>query len=133
VRAQPSLGLVLAALSLASLAPRDALAFCRTTTCDKNCAPDRNGCATRGEYVYWPDACVTYAVQDMGSPLRGISAYETDQVMRNAFSAWLGADCPGGGHPSIGVVPLGGASCDQVEFNAPLAGRPLSANANLVI
>ena len=60
-----SLGLTLAALSLASLAPRDALAFCRTTTCDKNCAPDRNGCATRGEYVYWPDACVTYAVPTM--------------------------------------------------------------------
>jgi hypothetical protein len=129
----PSLALTLAALIVAAPAPGDALAFCRTTTCDKNCLPDRNGCATRGEYVYWPDACVTYAVQDKGSPLRGISAYETDQVMRNAFSAWLGADCPGGGHPSIGVVPLGGASCDKVEFNAPRSGRPLSANANLVI
>jgi hypothetical protein len=119
------------------LAPRAALAYCRTTTCEptstNDCGVDRQGCTTKGEPVFWPDACVTYAVQSNGSPLRGISAYDTDQVMRKAFAAWLGADCPGGGHPSIGVVPLGGASCDQVEFNGPEAGRPLSSNANLVI
>jgi len=120
-----------------SFAPRAALGYCRTTTCEQtptdDCGVNRQGCATRGEYVFWPDACVTYAVQSRGSPRRGISAYDTDQVMRKAFAAWLGADCPGGGHPSIGVVPLGGASCDQVEFNGPESGRPLSANANLVI
>jgi len=127
-------GVSVVALTLvSSLLPRAALAFCRTTTCERNCAPDRNGCATRGEYVFWPDACVTYAVQSLGSPLRGISAFDTDQAMRAAFAAWLGADCPGAGSPSIGVVPLGGASCAEAEFNRPEAGRPLAANANLVI
>lgn len=118
------------------LAPRAAQAYCRTTTCDpamEDCDLDPQGCATRGEYLYWPDACVTYAVQRSGSPLRGISAYDTDQALRAAFSAWLGADCAGGGSPSLGVIPLGGASCDQVEFNPAEQGRPLTPNANLVI
>jgi len=77
----------LVAVFCVSFAPRAALAYCRTTTCEpkeEDCALDRQGCATRGEYVFWPDACVTYAVQSRGSPLRGISAYDTDQVMRKA-------------------------------------------------
>jgi Matrixin len=123
---------------LLCLAPRSALGFCRTTTCNPqreqdHCQPNQQGCATRGEPVFWSDACVTFAVQERGSPRRGISAYDTDLVMGAAFSAWLGAECPGGGHPSLGVVPLGGASCDQVEFNGPEGGRPLTPNANLVI
>jgi hypothetical protein len=98
-----------------------------------DCGINAQGCATRGLPVFWPDACVSYAVQQDGSPLRGISAFETDEAMRAAFAAWLGAECPGGGRPSLGVVPLGGAVCDQVEFNMPEAGRPLTPNANLVI
>src|SRR5262245_21214443 len=130
--------LPLALVFLLSLAPRLAFGFCRTTTCDPmdgevDCGTDRDGCATRGEPVFWPDDCVTYAVQQKGSPLRGISAHDTDEAMRAAFAAWLGARCPGGGHTSIGVVPLGGAVCDQVEFNPPEGGRPLAPNANLVI
>jgi hypothetical protein len=119
-----------------ALVPRPALAYCRTTTCDpvtEDCGINEQGCATRGQYLYWPDACVTYAVQRNGSPLRGISAYDTDGALRAAFSAWLGADCSGGGSPSLGVIPLGGASCDQVEFNPTESGRPLTPNANLVI
>jgi hypothetical protein len=136
----PLLGLL---ALLGSLPPRAALAFCRTTTCDPNaetpdgrkmeCRVDAEGCTRRGLPVFWPDACVTYAVQQNGSPLRGISAFDTDEVMRKAFAAWLGAECPGGGRPSLGVVPLGGAVCDQVEFNKPEGGRPLTPNANLVI
>jgi len=91
------------------------------------------GCPTRGEPLFWPDACVTYAVQLRGSPLREVDAFETDQVMRKAFAAWLGTECPEGGKPSLGVIPLGGASCDKVEFNAPDMGRGGAPNANLVI
>lgn len=121
----------------ACLLTRPASAYCRTTTCDPEldplgCAPVRD-CATRGEQLFWPDACVTYAVQLHGSPLRGISAYELDQVMRRAFLAWLSVECPGGGKPSLGVVPLGGASCDRVEFNPPVMGQGGPPNANIVM
>lgn len=91
------------------------------------------GCPTRGEPLFWPDACVTYAVQRRGSALREVDAFETDQVMRRAFTTWLGTECPTGGQPSLGVVPLGGASCDKVEFNPPDMGRGGAPNANLVI
>ena len=91
------------------------------------------GCPTLGEPLFWPDACVTYAVQRRGSPLRGISAEQLDQTMQAAFSAWLGTECPQGGTPSIGVVSLGGASCDQVEFNPPDLGRAGAPNANIVM
>jgi hypothetical protein len=132
VRASPALLIGL----LVCLGGRSALAFCRTTTCDpeqEDCGIDENGCATRGQSLFWPDACVTYAVQFNGSTLRGISAYDTDQAMQAAFLAWLGSECPGGGHPSLGVIPLGGASCSQAEYNPPEQGRPLATNANLVI
>jgi hypothetical protein len=114
-----------------------ALAYCRTTTCDplvdnQSCAP-MGGCPTLGEPLFWPDACVTYAVQRLGSPLRSISAYQLDQAMRAAFSAWLGTECPQSGTPSIGVISLGGASCDQVEFNPPELGRAGAPNANIVM
>jgi hypothetical protein len=116
---------------------RPAAAYCRTTTCDplideSGCAPV-SGCATLGEGLFWPDACVTYAVQSLGSPLRGVSAYELDQAMRSAFTAWIGTECPQGGKPSIGVIPLGGATCDLVEFNPPEMGRAGAPNANIVI
>jgi hypothetical protein len=132
VRASP---LLLVGL-LVCLGARSAQAYCRTTTCDpkqEDCGIDENGCAIRGETLFWPDACVTYAVQRNGSALRGISAYDTDQAMQAAFQAWLGTECPGGGHPSLGVIPLGGARCDQAEYNPPEDGRPLAPNANLVI
>jgi hypothetical protein len=91
------------------------------------------GCATEGEPLFWPDACVTYAVQLRGSRLRNITGFDLDQVMQRAFTAWLGAECPGGGRPSLGVVPLGGVSCGEVEFNAPLLGRGGAPNANIVV
>ena len=121
---------------LVCLGGRSAQAYCRTTTCDperEDCGLDEDGCATRGQTLFWPDACVTYAVQRNGSSLRGISAHDTDQAMQGAFLAWLGSECPGGGHPSLGVIPLGGAKCSQAEYNAPEQGRPLATNANLVI
>lgn len=91
------------------------------------------GCPTRGEALFWPDACVTYAVQRLGSPLRGVSAYDLELAMQAAFTAWLGADCPLGGRPSLGVIGLGGASCDQVEFNPSEMGRAGAPNANIVM
>jgi hypothetical protein len=72
-------------------------------------------------------------VQRLGSPLRGISAYDLDLAMRAAFSTWLGTECPQGGKPSIGVIALGGASCDEVEFNPPELGRAGAPNANIVM
>jgi hypothetical protein len=128
---------VLASLVFTSFDARIAQAFCRTTTCDPQLEPDGcdpvQNCPTRGQSLFWPDACVTYAVQRDGSRLREVSAFDLDQAMRKAFAAWLGTECEGGGKPSIGVIPLGGATCDQVEFNPPELGRAGALNANIVM
>lgn len=126
-------GLLVAAVG----ATREAGAYCRTTTCDPLTDPQRcgmvMGCATEGEPLFWPDACVTYAVAQNGSQSLDISASALDRAMQKAFTAWLGAECPGGGRPSLGVVPLGTVRCDQVEFNPPVLGRGGAPNANIVV
>jgi hypothetical protein len=125
-------------LMLASFfSARPGAAYCRTTTCDPlveidGCAPEL-GCPTRGEPLFWPDACVTFAVQRLGSPGSGVSAYELDRAMRAAFTEWLGTECPQRGRPSLGVIALGGVSCDEVEFNPPEGGRAGAPNANIVV
>lgn len=133
----PVSGRFIAIVLAASLWGRLASAYCRTTTCDPLADADRCepllGCATRGEPLFWPDLCVTYAVQRVGSPLRDISAHDLDLAMQAAFSAWLGSECPGGGKPSMGVISLGEANCDQVEFNPPEQGRAGAPNANIVV
>jgi hypothetical protein len=124
--------------AIACFLPGSAGAYCRTTTCDPLNEADRcqpvDGCATRGERLFWPDACVTFAVQELGSTRRSVTAVEVDEAMRKGFAAWLGTECDAeGGIPSLGVVPLGSARCDQVEFNPPEDGRAGAPNANLVI
>jgi hypothetical protein len=120
------------------LTSSSAAAYCRSTTCDPArdalaCSPDELGCSTIGVPLFWPNACVTYAVQQLGSPRRGISAETADQAMRAGFRAWLSAECTDATTPSIGVIPLGGARCDRAEFNEPREGRAGAPNANLVI
>jgi MYXO-CTERM domain-containing protein len=126
----------LCALGLLSVAG-SAQAFCRATTCDpeedaERCRPVR-GCSTKGEPLAWPDICVGYAVHEAGSRRRNITAYDTDQAARRAFSSWISVDCGDGERPSIGIVPLGGAECGLVEFNPTVAGRAGSPNANVVM
>jgi MYXO-CTERM domain-containing protein len=81
----------------------------------------------------WPDVCVGYAVQNVGSLKRNITAYDTDMAARRAFTSWISVDCDGAGTPSIGIVPLGGAECDAVEFNPPAEGRAGAPNANIIM
>jgi hypothetical protein len=123
----------------------DAAAFCRTTTCDtelKECPVDGAGCQILDDYdknLFWPELCVTFAVQENGSPLRGISYSKAEEASRRAFQTWISADCGSGRHPSIGVVSLGSVVCDQVEYNhdAPAKdGEPAKVagpNANLIV
>lgn len=102
-----------------------ARAFCRTTTCDA--AGDQTecqvvaGCSNSGLPLYWPERCLSFGVQQDGSPKRRITWQTTDQVVRLAFQQWLGANCEGGTHPSFDMFDLdetgGPIICDQPEFN----------------
>jgi hypothetical protein len=65
-----------------------------------------------------------FALAEGGS--RQVSTERAAELMREAFDAWTGAACPGGGAPSIHVEDLGSVACDRVEYNEH------AANVNLV-
>jgi hypothetical protein len=122
------------------LSVSSASAYCRTTTCDPvteegGCGRTDDGCFAKGDPLFWPDLCVTFGVHADGSPLRNISYDKAEAAARAAFQSWISADCGGGSHPSIGVVPRGRVYCDQLEFNhdgseSPNAQGP---NANIIV
>lgn len=99
----------------------EAGAFCRARTCDpndpkQNCEIDEDDCVTSGSTLYWSSRCVSFSVQEDGSPLHGIDAATAAGVARNALGAWTGVDCEGA-LPSIGFADHGVVSCDASEYN----------------
>lgn len=115
-----------AALGSASLSwAGSAGAFCRTTTCDatgdQSGCNVQNGCSTSGLPLYWPERCLSFGVQENGSPRRNITWEQADAIIRAAFQQWLGAACTGGTHPSFEMFDLdetaGPIVCDKPEFN----------------
>ncbi len=122
------------------LSAASASAYCRTTTCDPavdvdRCGRTSDGCFSKGDPLFWPDLCVTFGVHKDASPLRNIPYDRADKAARAAFQTWISADCGGGSHPSVGVVPLGEVYCDQLEFNHEGAESPNAQgpNANIIV
>ncbi len=70
---------------------------------------------------------MTFAVQENGSTLRGISLQDAQEALTVALGAWLRADCGGGRYPSLGVLPPTSARCQRVEYNRD------GPNANLIV
>jgi hypothetical protein len=121
--------------------PRNALAFCRTTTCDLVLGPGRQGppecaqntkldqCSTQGKPLHWPNGCLWFGTEASGSRKLGISSDALHAAVEKAFATWAGVDCGGGQHPSFAVLDtddlFGVASCPMPEFNTD------AANANV--
>lgn len=101
---------------------------------DGDCGRTSEGCAVRGEPLFWPDLCVTFGVHADGSTLRAISYERAEEAARAAFREWISADC-GDSTPSIGVVPYGKVYCDTPEFNHDGAdsGNASGPNANVIM
>jgi hypothetical protein len=93
---------------------------------DASCDRDTFGCQSEGVPLYWPQACISFTVQQDGSPLRGIDYDSIHGVVTQAFNTWLSADC-GGYPPSFAISDYGAVSCDEPEYNQT---RP---NANVVM
>lgn len=114
-------------------------AYCRSTTCDSKVETcgihPTTRCPTSGLPLYWPDTCVTFGVNQAGSPKWGITYDEANEAAQRAFQSWISADCGGGQRPSMGVVALGQVECDRVEYNYPETGEdfPPGPNANIIV
>ena len=109
-------------------------AFCRTTTCDPYdpnaadaCQYFTDGCATNGIPLYWAPPCLSFSVQQDGSPLRGITWETLNSVIGSAYFAWSHADCGRGQVPSLQVFLRSPVFCSQVQYNTG-ANQP---NANI--
>jgi hypothetical protein len=101
---RPALLAFAATLAVASSHCRQALAYCRATTCDPSmgsCGKSAHACQTKGVPLQWKDGSIELLVDKAGSQSLGISGADTQQAVEAAFSTWMSADCPGGGHPSF--------------------------------
>jgi Matrixin len=116
-----ALVLVAAATLVMSVCPREALAYCRVTTCNpgnpaENCQRDGQQCLITGTPLSWASNCLTVGVQAAGSVLHGISFEQLRDATEAAFNTWTSADC-GSRNPSIHVEFVGPIQCDRSEFN----------------
>ena len=123
--------LVGAALALAALGARDALA-CRTTTCAASNAPPEcardpfTECWVVGAPLAWPEACVSFAVEARGVPALGLDYSATEALVTQAFATWPNTSCPDG-FPSISVTSFGPLACTELEY------QPSGPNSNAVL
>ncbi len=105
--------------------------YCRTKACDNQpayddvwqttpdtpCQRDSVGCLLEGTPLYWPQNCISFSVQQDGSPAQSIDYGLAHATIEKAFEAWLNVDCGGGAIPSFGVADFGPAVCDHIEYN----------------
>jgi hypothetical protein len=110
-------------LGLALLLPAGAAgAYCRTSYCPSTdmtaavCVPATG--TDCGNVLFWANPCVGFSVQKDGSKKLGITAAETEQIVKKAFDNWLSAECTGGGTPRMTVTMFAQAVCNKQEYNS---------------
>jgi len=129
-----SSALVCALLALSS-APRDAHAWCRTTTTQSKFVPSvGKPCNDTGKPLFWASKCVGYSVQQNASVKVDLGTARS--LADIAFSEWSKHPCPAdpvactgalGGAPSITATQADLVACNQVQYN------DTSGNANAII
>ena len=116
------------ALALIAALSGTAHAYCRTSTCSSSCARDPDtGCSMGGTPIAWPNACVSFSLQEAASS--AIDLEHATALMREAFAIWESARCGDAGEkPSVSVSDaFGPAVCATAQYNTR------SGNANLVL
>lgn len=97
------------------LASTEALAFCRSTTCQgASCETDENECPISGKPLFWKTACVSYSFQKDGT--QDLPYEQTQLAVNRAFAAWNNIDC-GSGKASISFSPTDIVECKKSEYN----------------
>lgn len=111
--------------------PATAQAYCRTRTCDvdESCDKGNDGCSVGGKKAYWPNGCLTFAMQRDGSALQDISSRDAGKVAEDAFALWTNSECHRGGSPPLTFVVQDEVSCHAPEYNCD----PKDWNANVIM
>jgi len=118
VRPPTAAGLVAACLALA--APRDALAFCRTTTSQIPAGydPSVTGCWSQGKGLAWAAGSVPYELAAAAS--KQVSLHDATRIAHLAFEAWNDVACPRG-TPMVKAYDNGTVSAKAVATDCGLA------------
>mgnify|MGYP000844772910 CR=1 FL=1 len=118
----PRLASVAAVVAVAALAlpPREAAAFCRTTT-ESTLG---GGCASTGLPLYWKYRCVGFRLTEAGTAEVPFDRVQETAV--RAFESWSKPSCSSG-TPSVDVSYLGTTKTDKVEFDVK------GTKANIVV
>jgi MYXO-CTERM domain-containing protein len=112
---------------IAQLLAVDAWGFCREVTAPTPAGydPAISGCyypaadpRTGGGVfdLYWRNLCVGYSIASAASDQ--VTLDQATRLAAQAFAAWTGASCAGGGPPSINALNEGPVACDAVRYNA---------------
>lgn len=111
--------LALAVSSALLCAAGQAHAFCRTRTCETSddCEVGSDGCFAGGVLAYWRSACLSYAIQNAGSPRLALDAARVGVVAAEELGRWANATCSDGRVPAFIAQSRGEVQCDQVEYN----------------
>jgi MYXO-CTERM domain-containing protein len=132
---------IVALTSLAwCLSPREAGAFCRTTTCPlpQGFSPSPGSCYPAGFVAYcaslmppikvlplwWSGHCISYDLttdaQGQVSTQPSLTYATASQIAADAFAKWTSTECTAGtnvGRVSIDVRDLGPVACSEVNYN----------------
>ncbi len=92
-----------------------------------DCQPDAGDCPTVGLPLYWPNGCLSYSVNEEGSPLRNITYEVAQELTDQAVARWAGSDCGGGQTPSLETWATSMAICDTTGFSTG------GGNLNLIV
>jgi len=105
--------------------PRDAHAFCRTTTTPvpADYSPSR-GCFTEGLPLFWKGQCIGYSPNSAASAHIPLATATT--IIDESFATWNAVQC-GAGSIGITTSDLGAVDCAEVRYN------PNGPNQNVVI
>lgn len=117
--------------------PEQALAFCRTTTCDRQDAPSDctvtpGTCNTLGTPIAWPNTCVSTSVSAQGSVNSHITADQMRDIVQAAFQQWTSVNCGSGAPPNFVVDMFPDVNCTNVtEMTGDAGYKPTGPNYNL--
>lgn len=128
MRASVAPSFVLAAfagLSLLAAVPREASAFCRSTTCAGDCTRDADGCKISGKELYWRSLCVGFSLQKDGTSFIPMDAVRA--AVARSFVTWSDVPCENGELATIAFSPAADVSCHTAEYN------PDGPNANIIL
>lgn len=114
-----------AALVVTLVAAGDAAAFCRSTTCTKQCETDLDGCPATGLQLWWKTSCIGYTLDPQLT--QNLPPDATRDALRKSFFAWADLDCGGGKRASITFSQLDDLACHKAFY------RSDGANVNLVL